>query len=218
MATKLKRYVIQANDSIHQIARRELGSADQWWVLVRQNDLAFPYIDPTGPSSVARVLGVGDTILIPGNANDPTIRRSSSNLSVGYGEQYDLLLGADLLLTAAGDLEPSAGSGDYSLQVGLLNLVQSLQRRLLTRKGELPYHPEYGSNIFRHIGQPLDALRLAAIRHEVRQTLLDDPRVTSIKNMTISVDFDHVHLVVIATIIGQNEEVPLNLVLNQKAA
>lgn len=216
MATRLKRYVIQANDSIHQIARRELGSADQWWVLVRQNNLAFPYIDTTGPSSAPRVLGVGDTILIPGNVNDPTIRRASSEPA--SNEQYALLLGADLLMNEDGDLSHSAGSGDYSLQVGIANLMQSLTHRLLTRKGELPYHPEYGSNIERHIGQPLDPIRLASIRHDIRQTLLDDPRITSIKNMVVSVNFDHVHILMTATIIGQNDDVPLNLVLNLKAA
>lgn len=216
MATRLTRYIIQANDSIHHIARRELGSADQWWVLVRQNNLAFPYIDTTGPSSVPRVLGVGDTILIPGNINDPTIRRASSDGA--SSEQYTLLLGADLLMDENGDLSPSAGSGDYSLQVGIANLIQSLQHRLLTRKGELPYHPEYGSNIERHVGQPLDSIRLSSIRHDVRQTLLDDPRITSIKNMVVSVVFDHVHILVTAMIIGQNDDVPLNLVLNLKAA
>lgn len=214
--TQLKRYTIQQHDTIHQIARRELGHADQWWVLVRLNSLAFPYVDGSGPSTVPRVLGLGDTLLVPGNANDPRIRQVSA-AATGEAKQYEVLLGKDLALGVTGDLIASTGSGDWRLEAGLENLLQALRHRLLTRKGELAYHPDYGSHLERHIGQPLDGVRLAAIRHEVRQTLLDDPRVTRIQEMTVDVQQDHVHIFVHANIIGQNDVVPLNLVLTKVA-
>ncbi len=216
MATQLKRYMIQAGDTIHQVARRELGQADQWWILVRLNNLAYPYLDGRGPSTTPRVLGLGDTLLIPGNVRDPAIREASVE-TTGPIDQYAILLGKDLTLGEAGELGVSKSSGDWKIQAGLPNLLQALTHRLQTRKGELAYHPEYGSNIEQYIGQPHDALMQAALRHEIRQTLLGDPRISAVQNVRIREDFDHVAVTVQATIIGQQDSVPLNLVLERQA-
>lgn len=212
MATQLNRYTIQVDDTIQQIARRQLGHADQWWVLVRVNGLVYPYIDGSGASTTAGVLGIGDSLLVPGNVDDPTIRQVSADGRIG---QYALLLGADLWLEND-DLHVDSGSADLGTAAGLQNLVLALQRRLGTRKGELAYHPEYGSHLERHIGQPHDGLRQAQIRHEVRQTCLDDPRIRSVPSLTVREDADHLEIRLIATIIGQNDTVPLNLVLRKK--
>lgn len=214
MGTQLKRYTIQAGDTIQQIARRQTGNADQWWVLVRLNHLSYPYIDGAGPSPGPRVLGIGDSLLVPGNVADPAIRQASSGSGGGVG-QYAILLGEDLFFEH-GDFVVDPGSTDLDTAAGLQNLVLALQRRLGTRKGELPYHPDYGSHLERHIGQPRDGIRHAQIRHEVRQTVLDDPRIQSVPSLTVVEHTDHLDIHVVATIIGENQSVPLNLVIQKK--
>lgn len=213
VTTQLKRYTVQAGDTIQQIARRQLGQADQWWVLVRLNRLIYPYIDGTGSSPAPGVLGIGDSLSIPGNATDPAIQQ----VAAGQGTigQYAVLLGEDLWLHEQ-TLATDPGSTDLETAVGLDNLIFALQRRLGTRKGELAYHPEYGSHLEQHIGHPHDPIRQAYIRQEVRQTLLDDPRITSIPSLTVREYADHLAISMTATIIGQNESVPLNLVVQKK--
>lgn len=208
------RYVIQAGDTIHRIALRQLGSADQWWVLVRMNRLVYPYLDTSAASRHPGVLGVGDTLLIPGNAADPAIRRVSGSED-GAGVQYDVLLGTDIDL-AFGELAPSS-VGDVRTVAGLQNLVGALERRLGTRKGELPYHPTYGSHLEQHIGRPHDAARQILIKNEVVQTCLADPRITSVSRVQVADDQDHVAIRCVCTVIGHNDEVPLNLVIQRKA-
>lgn len=214
MTTQLNRYTIQAGDSIQQIARRQLGHADQWWVLVRLNGLAYPYIDGSGPSSTPRVLGIGDSLYLPGNVGDPAIRQLSAFIGTGIG-QYTVLLGEDIWLENQ-DFLGDPGSADLETAAGIQNLIFALQRRLGTRRGELAYHPEYGSHLEQHIGQPHDPIRQAQIRHEVRQTCLDDPRIQAIPSLSVQENADHLDIHLVATIIGQNQSVPLNLVIQKK--
>lgn len=207
----LTRYTIQSGDTLRQISRRLLGNADQWWVLAQFNQLSWPFIDTTGGTypSGQRVLALGEVLLIPSGTEDPAI----AQVVIPEPDLYTVLLGVDLLATGVGDLQINYGSGDLSVVQGVPNLQQALLHRLMTRKGELPHHPEYGSNLPLHIGQVLDDTRVNFIRLEVLQTLLSDPRIREIQQLAVQTDADAVNIEGSLGVIGQNDSVPLNLVI-----
>lgn len=214
----LGRYTIQAGDTIHHVARRTMGHADQWWVLVRFNSLDYPYIDTSVDVATTypgkTVFGTGATLLLPDGFRSSDTRNAFAEASV---EQYRLLLGVDFSLDDAGDLEANVRTEDWATMAGIKNLLQALTHRLLTRKGELAYHPSYGSHLERHIGQPLDEARAGLIRQEVRETLLDDPRIVGITWLRIDHLSDHLDIQLEAQVIGANTTVPLNLILQTQA-
>ncbi|MDO8357325.1 MAG: DUF2634 domain-containing protein [Nitrospirota bacterium] len=207
----LTRYTIQSGDTLRQIARRLVGNADQWWVLAQFNQLSWPFIDTTGTSYPAsqRVLSLGSVLLVPIGTDDPAI----AHVVIPQPDLYTVLLGVDLLTTSIGDLQVNYGTGDLSTVQGVPNLQQAVQHRLMTRKGELPHHPEYGSNLPLHIGHVLDQSRVNVIRMEILQTLLADPRIKEIKRLDVSTDADAVHIVGSLGVIGQHDAVTLNLVI-----
>ena len=207
----LTRYTIQSGDTLRQISRRLLGNADQWWVIAQFNQLSWPFIDTTGATYPAghRVLSLGQVLLIPGRTDDPAL----SQVVIPEPDLYAVLLGVDLLVTSMGDLQVNYGSGDVRVVQGVPNLQQALLYRLLTRKGELPHHPEYGSNLQLHVGKVLDDTRVNLIRLEVMQTLLADPRVKEVQYLQVQTDADAVNIDGSLGVIGQSDSVPLNLVI-----
>lgn len=214
----ITRYTIQGDDTLHRIARRLLGHADQWLVLAEFNQLDYPYVDPTATSQSypgKRVLTLGDVLLVPTAPDEAVTKRAALELDP---DPYGVVCGMDLLVTATGDLQANVGSGDWSLASGLDNLMQALTHRLLTRKGELDYHPEYGSNWERHIGQPLDAMRVQLIRLDVMETMLADPRIKALARLDMTDQTDHLNIEAEVYVIGLDDVVPLNLVLPKSGA
>ena len=205
------RYTIQASDTLRQIARRMLGHADQWWVLAKVNQLTWPFIDTTGAVYPVgqRVLDVGDVLLVPSGTDDPAI----AQITIPEPDLYAVLLGVDLLTTTLGDLQVNRGTGDLSTVQGVPNLQQALTHRLMTRKGELAHHPEYGSNLPLHIGRVLDEARVNLIRLEIMQTLLGDPRIKEIQQLRVEAGMETVSITGTLGVIGQHDAVPLNLVI-----
>ena len=101
-------------------------------------------------------------------------------------------------------------SGDQATVSGIANLKQALYHRLLTGQGELPYHPDYGSNLHRLTGKTMTPSNRTAITNEVRQCILQDPRVEKV----ISVDLQLINkgILVTATIGAVDVPEPINLV------
>jgi len=209
MATQ--RYTIQAGDTLHQIARRVMGHADQWIVLAEFNKLDWPYIDISGTAHPGRVLGLGDTLLLPSGLVGADLQRAEQ---ADPDDIYDVLLGVDLSLSDAGDLEANTGTQDWRTTSGIANLQQSLRHRLLTRKGELAYRPHYGSNLDAHIGHPLDHARVSLVRLEVIEVLLSDPRIRSLPSVTVQHAIDALHITAQCEVIGVDDDVPLNVVVS----
>jgi len=203
------RYTIRDHDTLHHIARRMLGHADQWIVLAQFNGLDYPYVDTSGTTYAGqKVLTTGDVLLVPSKIDEPreTLALEADNL-------YDVLLGRDVSLSSLGDLQANPSTGDLGTVAGIDNLVQALQRRIGTRKGELAYHPEYGANFEQHVGAVNDPVRLRMMRLEVIETLLADPRIRAIENVILNDVMDHVDVAVTATVIGIDDVAHLNLVI-----
>jgi phage baseplate assembly protein W len=208
----IQRYQINGGDTLQQIARRELGNADQWWILAQFNGLDHPFIDTTGALYPGKhVLGLGGTLLIVKDVDEPAVKQAAVQDEL---DQYRLLLGVDMALDD-GVLQADPATGDWLLVEGLDNLVGAVKRRLLTRAGHYPYHPEFGSDLEPHIGQALDPAEATSVRLEVIQSLLNDPRIDAVNKVTLVGNAEQIDLTVVCEVIGANEATPLNLVLQR---
>ncbi len=126
-------------DTLQAIAAREMGDASRWPEIVSYNRLLPPFItdDPllAGPGIILS----GEPIRIPAPA--PAANAFSNP---------DATFLADIKLTNG--LIEADGAGDMMLCEGLPNLRQALVHRVVTERGELMYHPSYGSLIKRLLG------------------------------------------------------------------
>jgi len=209
----IERYQINVGDTLQQIARRILGSADQWWLLASFNKLDYPFIDTSGAAYPGQnVLGIGSTLLIVKDIDDPDVKRATIQVDP---DQYTLLFGTDLAQTAFGDLRANPATGDWETVAGLDNLVGAIYRRLQTHTGIYPYHPEYGSTLEDHIGQAGDPGEATAVRLDAIQTLLNDPRIVAVRKVELVVTDDHVDVNILSEVIGANSAVPMNIVLSR---
>jgi hypothetical protein len=163
---RYKTHIIVYGDTPQIIAEREMGDVSQWIKLVSSNNLHYPYIVDTDEEKSVdpnHLVTLGDTIIIPIEktlADVDTNRLSKHDKK----ELVDIVLGSDLQLdlyqhkedihgTDDGILELTGnGKGDIKLAKGLENIKQMLLLRLLTPKGSLPLHPDYGSDIQEIIG------------------------------------------------------------------
>lgn len=96
----------------------------------------------------SRVLTVGDSIYIPTDDLGNTVPKD-------IREQLEYIGGEDFLLLPNIGYEryiPSDGYGDYASVSGLDNIAQAVNDRLMTEKGDLPLHPEYGTNLALLVG------------------------------------------------------------------
>lgn len=96
---------------------------------------------------------------------------------------------ADLLVEfrADGLVDLALDGRELTLNRGRDNLVQALQLRLLTVRGELARvgHPSYGSRVHELIGEPLTRANLELLRRHVRATILSDPRIEKIVELEV---------------------------------
>lgn len=168
---------IRFGDTLQTIALRELGDASLWRDLIILNDLVFPYIVDVGAGG-DRLLEYGGTIAIP-----------SVKSTIQAGDNAASLYGVDMKLTAG---ELMSVDGDLVLVAGVANLNQALAHRVTVEKRDLWFHPEYGCWVRSLLGGRSGPVTAKLAEMYVRSSLLEDPRVKSIKSSTATVSGDQV--------------------------
>ncbi len=186
-------------DTMQLIAARELGDATGWPELVAFNGLVPPFITDDPAPQVRGVLLSGDLIRIQANS---AIVSATVDADRVFERDVDL---------AGGSLSADAG-GDLLVAGGLDNLKQAVRHRVDTDRGELIFHPDYGSLVRRLIGAvngPTAALLAAGY---VRAAVLLDPRIQAVVESIAEVIGDTITVRVVAEpIVGKRVE--LNLIL-----
>ena len=169
--------------------------------------LAYAYGDGTAVylckpySTGGTVLGPGDTMMIPSN--------SQKSLSmVAQNGSTESNLGADIALNADGTFAPFTGTGDLPLVSGLVNLQQALRTRLNTAVGALPLHPDYGANQQELHGP--DLVGQVVVESEIKSTLLQDPRVQGVKNVSVTINGTTVTYTATITLSGYQSTVAIS--------
>jgi phage baseplate assembly protein W len=174
-------------DTLASIAGRVLGDSTQWPKLASINNLDYPYLDFSGPlgapdpsfaAAGLKVLGSGASIKMP-------LPSAQGNVAIAFDP-----FGTDLQ-----DSQAVSGSPpDEALIGGLNNLGAAIIRRLLTPKGKIPWHPEYGSLLPTFIGTPQELNYIDSIELETEQCILSDPRILSVQSVEANIEGNSVQI------------------------
>lgn len=190
---RFKKHVIVYGDTPQIIAEKEMGDVSLWIELVQYNNLEYPYIVDTPEErnkNPRHLVTLGNTIIIPIEKTladvDTTTISKPDKLAL-----EDIVLGTDLKLDSV-DKEFSkhgtedeivgltgSGKGDIGLIKGRANIVQMLKLRLLTPKGSLIMHPDYGTNFQYLIGKKNNLETAELISESVQEQLEADNRIKS---------------------------------------
>lgn len=119
---------------------------------VKNDDLKIYFSDiynekPFNNGKTLNLKKVGQKILIP-----LTEGQENEYSSLSYQEYLTKLGQSDLSIGLDGELEIDS-SGDLNSLQGLDNIKDAIKRRLITSKGELSRHQEYGTNVDNLVGK-----------------------------------------------------------------
>ena len=189
---RFKKHVVQHEETMQAIAQRYYGDVSYWIDLVEHNNLKYPYIVETDEEKMQdpeRLASTGDTIIIPIESDLTDVSAKEIN-SRDKDVVVELALGRDLNITADekyfnehGTSDnilafSTNGNGDLDTVKGIDNMKQQLQARLLTPRGSLMLHPNYGSDLHNLFGLNIPE-QATLIEMEVLRTLTADNRVKS---------------------------------------
>lgn len=190
MASFYKTYTIKKDDTLQSIAFTQLGDTSYWMDLAELNNLEYPFIVGSNSDRISNpehLLSYGDKIYLP-------VTNSLDNLSLNdinaYDQDkiYDVSMGMDLGLdidSTNGYDEAIAGLSaegqDLRTTSGATTLKQSVTLRLLTRRGTLLNHPNYGTNLMDYIGENITTETLQLIKTEIKRTVTTDERVDNVE-------------------------------------
>lgn len=208
--------MIKQNDTIQSIAFKLFRDMRQWRTLVELNDLKYPYIVDSPEKILANPEHLkcwGDRLLLPNNTNDVVranrAKLKETNTNYYRNQHYDAVLGNDIKLNLHTDVTLDEQRGvlvsngrDLDTVDGIYNLKQSLIMRMLTRKGTLYRHPNYGSTLPDMLGKPLSSTLLHDIVTEVQRVISTDTRVQSAEVTNSRINYNSVFISVSVTPIG----------------
>lgn len=189
---RYKKHVVRYGETIQSIAALEMGDVSYWFDIVKSNNLVYPYIVETDKEKITNVehlVTIGDWLVIPVEVTLDT--SMLDKMPVQDKETVTkLALGQDLTMTNFpkyyedkgthdGILQLDAnGKGDIATVYGVANLKQAIIAKLLTPKGSLILHPEYGSNLDNmFVKGSLETVNM--IDDEISRTILTDGRISS---------------------------------------
>lgn len=190
--SRYKKHVIVYGDTPQNIAEKEIGDVSKWVDLVKANNLVYPYIVDTPKDkqqNIAHLVTLGDTIIIPVETTLGDIDPDSLS-KLDQSEVSNIVLGKDISATNFPAFYNKYGADDETLQLtgngkgdlasvsGYQNIKQVLILHLLTPKGSLPLHPDYGSGLQSLFSKNIEVNRVT-IDAEISKCILSDSRVAN---------------------------------------
>lgn len=223
-----KHYVIKSGEDLRTIAQKLYGNPNLWVKLASLNHLKTPYIvgsEEELAKDPDHLKMWGQYLILP---NDTDVYRANSALieesnTAHYKDAYyDTVLGMDLKLDISTDVALTEQLGvlddngrTFETVSGIHNLKQSLILRILTRRGTLMLHPNYGSNIPNMIGKNINHKLVRELAVELRRTITTDSRVADCVITEAKANYNEVYLVASVTPINYNEAFDLYLFRSQ---
>lgn len=190
---------VMYGDSLQTIAARELGDASRWIDLANINNLIPPYVTDDPDEASLKVVLSGGSILAPA--------RTSPSANEGVTEEE--ICGTDICLVD-GDLVED--DGDTLCVSGLDNLKQALTLRGATERGELMWHPTYGSSARSLIGTGVSKSSGILAAQYIKSALKDDYRVKSIESSKAFVGGDVVRVeCYVVPVVGRSMKIEVNV-------
>lgn len=161
-------------DTLQVIAARELGDASRWVDLIAYNKLVPPFVTDDPLEAGPGVLQSGSLIVVP--APSPAVSATSDP---------DKVFEKDVGLGRGGEL--MVAGGDFGVAEGRDNLRQALKNRIETDRGELMFHPDYGSNIRRLVGSVNGPTASLLAAQYAKSAVQMDTRVSRVTKSVASV-------------------------------
>jgi hypothetical protein len=191
-------YTLRFGECLMDVADRLTGDASRWIEIAQVNNWSSPYTDAQD-----QVAAAGTPLQIPADMISGINITDNLNLLTNRGEP----LLTDLRLTD-GDLSLSSGAATVS---GIDNFNQAIINRLSTKLGEQIGLPTYGLSDLS--GAKQTDTTIAFITDRVITQLLSDPRVYSVRDVSVLLNGDKVDVkLTIFTVDKQATEltIPLN--------
>ena len=100
---------------------------------------------------------------------------------------------------------------DVNKHVDEMAVINSVKNLILTNYYERPFRPELGSNVRRMLFEPMDSITSSLLEREIRQVVENfEPRVT-VRDVSVSPDFDNNSYKVGMTFIVLNMSDPVTI-------
>ncbi|WP_288075265.1 hypothetical protein [Pseudomonas sp.] len=166
-----------AGDTLQRVAAREMGDANRWPELVWINNLTSPYLTDIPAEASTTVLLTGSMIRIPA----PTgINTDATERAQVYERDCKMV---KRRLT-------DDGNGDFAVVAGTDNLTQQLKHRIVTPRGQLVRHADYGCLVWLLQGKVAGPTANLLGAQYVKAAVQADYRVSSVISSTAEVDGD----------------------------
>lgn len=166
-----------AGDTLQRVAAREMGDANRWPELVWINNLTSPYLTDIPAEASDKVLLTGSMIRIPA----PTgINTDATERAQVYERDCKMV---KRRLT-------DDGNGDIAVVAGTDNLTQQLKHRIVTPRGQLVRHADYGCLVWLLQGKVAGPTAGLLGAQYVKSALQADYRVSSVTSSVAEVDGD----------------------------
>lgn len=187
------------HEDLRALALRELGDPARWTEIAELNDLRLPFIVRSykAEDRLPHTLIWGDAVKLPSVQQTAPSPTSTGVLGTDIALRHDDLVISD---------------GDLSVLSGAENVVQALHHRLRSLRGELVYHPRYGSSLALAIGLPAGPFRELTAAGWAYEAIAAEPRVSRIEGVDAKTEGDAVRIGARVVAVGSNSPVDLNLV------
>ena len=187
---RYKKHEIRYGDTMQSIAQLETGDVNDWIKIAEYNSLRYPYIVDTAEEKLKdleHLVTLGDTIVIPVEADllDEDVYKLSRR---DQDFIMSLALGRDLNVHSKPEHYANRGTSDELFELnhnghgdlltcqGAENIKQATYARLMTAKGSLMLHPDYGSDLHNMFGKTtVEQMKLISI--EICRSVLVDTRI-----------------------------------------
>lgn len=216
------KHTVSYGDTLQKLSQSYLGDASRWVELAIVNNLDYPFIvhELRNESTPKNVKALGEELIIP-------VERDWNHLPLyEKAQEYERLLGEDISAFDGKDFfdftegevgELSADNkGDLKTVKGLENLRQAIILRLLTPRGALLHHPEYGSRFHELVGQKATGGFLQKLEMEISQTIKSDPRVRDITIEHLSYEAGVLSVSLKIFVIGLDDIIQLGFRINER--
>lgn len=166
-----------AGDTLQRVAAREMGDANRWPELIWINNLTPPYLTDVPDNASGTVLLTGSMIRIPAPTGVNTDATERAQVYERDCKMVKRRLTDD-------------GNGDFAVAAGTENLTQQLKHRIVTPRGQLTRHADYGCLVWELQGKVAGPMAGLLGAQYVKAALQADYRVSSVTSATAVVNGD----------------------------
>jgi hypothetical protein len=206
------------DQSLEEFVNEKLGDSSATQAVAIYNGLSYPYLSatPTYGKGLSKFVTAGDVIFLPFEkeivSGDINTKININKMSGNINEE---ILGRDLDLTKTTHATTGVSEfnltinphGDLAIVGGKKNILQAIDIKLNTERGELSPHPEFG--IVPLMGRKGTNNLTFNLYLSLNDTMLSDGRIKELTNTSVRVIGDIVYVNTRVNVIGTIPYVPL---------